>query len=95
MYSYIKCNSTDVSRYYDALCSIPFNLICNMTTFRKEMFLHFYPNWGLGVCKDRVLGEGGSTGQIFSIMLLHVSSPLTFNWICNMTNFRKKHCFDL
>ena len=50
-----------------ALSSIPFNLICNMTTFSEKNVLPFNPTPGVeGVCKDRICG----------CMLLHSSSPL-------------------
>ena len=39
---------------HGALCSIPINLICNMTTFRKNV-LKFDSALGVeGVCKDRI-----------------------------------------
>ena len=39
---------------HGALCSIPFNLICN-DYFRKKNVLTFDPNPGVeGVCKDRI-----------------------------------------
>ena len=41
---------------HGALCSIPFNLICNMTTFsKKKCFDLLTPPQGVkGVCKDRI-----------------------------------------
>ena len=46
-------------------CFIPINLICNMTTFRKENW-PFDPTPGVnGVCK----------GKIFASMLLYASFP--------------------
>ena len=40
---------------HGALCSIPINFICNMTTFRKKIVLTFDPTPGVeGVCKDRI-----------------------------------------
>ena len=61
-----------------ALCSIPFNLICNVTTFRKKMT--FDPTLRIeGVCKDRIC----------ACMVLY--APLPSNLICNMTTFRKKN----
>ena len=47
---------------HGALCSIPFNLICNMTTFSKEMFRPFDPTPG---------AEGESKDRICDCMLLH------------------------
>ena len=50
-----------------ALCSIPINLICNMTIFTKKIVLTFDPTPGVeGVCKDRMS----------ACMLLHSSFPL-------------------
>ena len=49
------------------LCFIPVNLICNMTTFRKEKNDLYTPTLGFkGVCK----------GKIFNSMLLYASFPL-------------------
>ena len=46
---------------------IPFNLICNMTTFREDKYLTFDPTTGVeGVCKDR----------IFLFMMLYAPFPL-------------------
>ena len=41
---------------HGALCSIPFNLICNMTTFRKDVDLLTRPGGGGSedVCKDSI-----------------------------------------
>ena len=42
---------------HGALCSIPFNLICNMTTFRKKKNSTFDLTPGVEgvcVCKDRI-----------------------------------------
>ena len=40
---------------HGGLCSIPFNLICNTTTFKKKTVLTFDPTLGAkGVCKDRI-----------------------------------------
>ena len=42
---------------HGALCSIPFNVICNMTSFRKINVLTFDPTLGVeDVCKDRISG---------------------------------------
>ena len=49
---------------HGALCSIPFNVLCNMTTFSKK---YFDPTQGI---------EDVSTCKIFATMLLHVSFPL-------------------
>ena len=39
---------------HGALCSIPINLICNMTTFREKSF-NLWPHPRVeGVCKDRI-----------------------------------------
>ena len=35
---------------HDALCSIPFNFVCNMTTFSDKMFCLKTPPQGLRVC---------------------------------------------
>ena len=53
---------------HGALSSIPINLMCNMTTFRrKKNVLTFAPIPGAeGVCKDRMC----------ACMLLHLSFPL-------------------
>ena len=65
---------------YGVLCSFPFNLIRNMTTFRKKNCLTFDPTPGFeGVCNDRIC----------AYMVLCVPFPL--NLICNMTTFRKKN----
>ena len=50
---------------FGALCSVPFDLICNMTTFRKKNGLTFYPYPGV---------EGVSVGKIFATMLLFCSA---------------------
>ena len=40
---------------HGALHSIPFNLICNMITFREKNVFTFDPTPGVeGVCKDRI-----------------------------------------
>ena len=40
---------------HGALCSVPINLICNMTTFRKKKsFYLLIPSGDGGVCKDRI-----------------------------------------
>ena len=60
------------------LCSIPFNLICNMTTFRKKNDLTFWTHpRGQGcVCAENIY--------------YHVAACIvSFNLICNMTIFWK------
>ena len=58
---------------YDALCSNPFNLICNMTTFRKNAL---NPPQRPSVCVCVKVQN----------MHLHVAAILIpFNMICNMT----------
>ena len=59
------------------LCSIPFNLICNMTTFRKGKKLTFWPH-----PRGRGCVHICFHGDLCSI---------PFNLICNMTTFRKKN----
>ena len=64
---------------HGVLCSIPFNLINSMTTFRKKNVLSFDPTPGIEcVCKDRIC----------ACMVLY--APFFSNLICNMTIFRKK-----
>ena len=68
---------------HGAVSSIPFNLICNMSTFRKKNVLTFDPTPGVkGVCKDRICA------------CIMVYAPPPSNLICNMITFRKKS-FDL
>ena len=63
---------------HGVLCSIPFNLINSMATFRKNA-LSFDPTPGIEcVCKDRVC----------ACMVLY--APFFSNLVCNMTTFRKK-----
>ena len=62
------------------LCSIPFNLICNMTTFRKRYSLTFWPY---------PLGRGCVCGQ--NICYHVAASVVSFILICNMTTFRKRY----
>ena len=64
-----------------ALGSIPFNLICNMTTFRKN---DLTPTQGLKVCVRN---------RICACVVLYAQFPC--NWTCNITTFRKKTCLDL
>ena len=64
---------------HDALCSISFNLISNMTTLKKKNVLTFEPTQGVeGVCKDKIC----------ACMVLY--APFPSNLICNMTTFPKK-----
>ena len=64
--------------FHGALWSIPFNLICNMTTFRKRYSLTFWPH---------PLGRGCVCGQ--NIYYHVAASVVSFNLICNMTIFWK------
>ena len=64
--------------FHGALRSIPFNLICNMTTFSKRYSLTFWPH---------PLGQGCVCGQ--NICYHVAASVVSFNLICNMTTFRK------
>ena len=66
--------------FHGALCSIPFNLICNMTTFRKRYSLTFWPH---------PLGRGCVCGQ--NICYHVAASVVSFNLIYNMTTFRKTY----
>ena len=61
-----------------ALCSILFNLICNMTTFWKRYSLTFWPH---------PLGQECSCGQ--NICYHVAASVVSFNLICNITIFWK------
>ena len=63
----------------NALRSIPFNLVCNRTTFRKKALI---PSQGQRVCL--------MTENVLAMYFM----PNPFNLICNMTTFRKK-CFHL
>ena len=70
---------------YGALCSFPFNLICNMTAIREKKVLTFWPvnpSGCWGVCK----------GRICASMVLCVPFPLIWyaTWL-----FLVKTCFDL
>ena len=57
---------------HGALCSIPFNLICNNTTFR---FFYTLTHLGVkGVSKDRIYLHGALCS-------------IPFNLTCNMTMF--------
>ena len=67
---------------HGAPCPIPFNLICNMTTFRK-MFWPF----------DPTPGRWCVYGQTMCLSSALWSNP--FNLICNMTTARKKKYYDL
>ena len=58
--------------------SIPFNLICNMTTFSKRYSLTFWPH---------PLDQGCVCGQ--NICYHVAASVVSFNLICKMTTFRK------
>ena len=40
--------------FYGAICFIHFNLICNMTTFRKKSFTFDLTPGAESVCKDSV-----------------------------------------
>ena len=64
--------------FHGALCSIPFNLICNMTTFSKIYSLTFWPH---------PLDQGCVCGQ--NICYHVAASVVSFNLICNMTTFWK------
>ena len=63
---------------YGVLCSIPFNLICNMITFRKKNVLTFWPHpWSQGyVCEQNICYH-------VAVCFIH------FNLICNITIFQK------
>ena len=60
---------------HGALCSIPINLICNMTTFRKKI-VDLWP------CSR---GRGCVKGQAMCLHLLHLSFPLIWyaTWPCS------------
>ena len=64
--------------FHGALCPIPFNLICNMTTFSKRYSLTFWPH---------PLGQGCVCGQ--NICYHVAASVVSFNLIYNMTIFWK------
>ena len=69
------------TEYVLAYCSMPhsFNMICNITSFRKKNVLTFKLTPGVeGVCKDR----------LYACMVLY--APFPSNLICTMTTFRKK-----
>ena len=66
--------------YHVAASVVSFNLICNMTTFRKKYSLTFWPH---------PLGWGCVCGQ--NICYHVAASIVSFNLICNMTTFRKKY----
>ena len=72
------CNDSILAFMVLRLCSIPFNLICNMTTFSKRYSLTFW---------HHPLGEGCVCGQ--NICYHVAASVVSFNLICNMTTFRK------
>ena len=64
--------------YHIAASIVSFNLICNMTTFRKRYSLTFWPH---------PLGRGCVCGQN---ICYHVAARVvSFNLICNMTIFWK------
>ena len=64
--------------YHVAASVVSFNLICNMTTFRKRYSLTFWPH---------PLGGGCVCGQ--NICYHVAASVVSFNLICNMTIFWK------
>ena len=64
--------------YHVAASVVSFNLICNMTTFRKRYSLTFRPH---------PLGRGCVCGQ--NICYHVAASIVSFNLICNMTIFWK------
>ena len=64
--------------FHCTLCSIPFNLICNMTTFTKIYDLTFWPH---------PLGRGCVYG--LNICYHVAAKVVSFNLICNMTVFWK------
>ena len=64
--------------YHVAASVVSFNLICNMTTFRKRYSLTFWPH---------PLGRGCVCGQ--NICYHVAASVVSFNLICNMTIFWK------
>ena len=64
--------------YHVAASIVSFNLICNMTTFRKRYSLTFWPH---------PLGWGCVCGQ--NICYHVAASVVSFNLICNMTIFWK------
>ena len=64
--------------YHVAASVVSFNLICNMTTFRKIYSLTFWPH---------PLGQGYVCGQ--NICYHVAASVVSFNLICNMTIFWK------
>ena len=64
--------------YHVAASIVSFNLICNMTTFRKRYNLTFWPH---------PLGRGCVCGQ--NICYHVAASFASFNLICNMTIFWK------
>ena len=68
---------------HGAPCSIPFNLICNMTTFWNGNILTFHPTPGT---------DGVYRGRICACILLHLSIPLIWyaTWPCS-----KKLNFDI
>ena len=73
------CN--DIIFAFMVLCSqFPYNLICNMTTFRKRYSLTFWAN---------PLGRGCVCGQ--NICYHVAASVVSFNLICNMTTFRNTY----
>ena len=83
------------------VCSILFNLICNMATFRKKKVLTFDPSPGVkGVCKDRIIFIMCLYGVICSnpFCKQHIlgaegsagkifACVIPLNLICNMTMF--------
>ena len=72
------CVSRQNICYHVAASVVSFNLICNMTTFRKIYSLTFWPH---------PLGRESVCGQ--NICYHVVASFVSFNLICNMTIFWK------
>ena len=64
--------------YHVAASVVSFNLICNMTTFRKIYSLTFWPH---------PLGQGCVCGHIICYQI--AASVVSFNLICSMTIFWK------
>ena len=64
--------------YHVAASVVSFDLICNITTFRKKYSLTFWPH---------PLGQGCVCGQ--NICYSVAASIVSFNLICNMTIFWK------
>ena len=67
------CKDIIIMCLHGALSSIPFNLLCNMTTFRKSILT----NPGVeGVCNDTLCLHGALCSFPFTTMFLLPSSPL-------------------